>query len=74
MGLAWQEGPEVGGEKGPYWQSHRHSIYDHYYALLESQGLAYPCFCSEEQLALARKLQRARGLPPRYSGTCRHLS
>jgi glutamyl-tRNA synthetase len=70
----WHEGPDIGGALGPYWQSERESIYDRYYQKLEELGLAYPCFCSEEQLALTRKVQRAAGQPPRYPGTCRGLS
>lgn len=65
LGLNWQE--------GPYWQSKRQAIYDKYYSQLESQGFAYPCFCSEQQLALNRKIQRASGKPPRYLGTCSSL-
>lgn len=72
LGLEWQEGPEVGGDNGPYWQSERQSIYDNDYQRL---GLnAYPCFCSDEDLEAMRKVQRSQGLPPRYAGTCRHLS
>ena len=74
LGLAWQEGVDVGGANAPYRQSERAAIYDDYYQKLEAQGRAYPCFCSEEQLSLSRKLQRTRGLAPRYAGTCRHLS
>jgi len=74
LGLHWQEGPEVEGPDGPYWQSQRGEIYDRYYAELEKADLAYPCFCSEEQLALNRKMQRIAGQPPRYPGTCRQLS
>ncbi|MHA7840684.1 MAG: glutamate--tRNA ligase [Gammaproteobacteria bacterium] len=74
LGLPWQEGPEVGGSNGPYYQSERQALYDKYYQQLETENLAYPCFCSEQQLSLARKLQRAAGKPPRYPGTCRSLS
>lgn len=74
LGLYWQEGPYVGGKHAPYYQSERQAIYDHYYAKLEEQGLAYLCFCSEEELAWQRKTQLASGHPPRYPGTCRKLS
>ena len=74
LGLKWNEGPEVGGDNGPYWQSERQAIYDNYYNLLQEKGLAYPCFCSEQQLAMVRKAQRSTGKPPRYPGTCRSLS
>lgn len=74
LGLEWQEGPEVGGKEGPYWQSQRQTIYNDYYKKLMDVGLAYECFCSTEQLAISRKLQRASGKAPRYAGTCRHLN
>ena len=74
LGLEWSEGPTVGGDAGPYSQSQRQEIYDKYYHQLEKHGEAYPCFCTEEELALSRKVQRAAGKPPRYAGTCRQLS
>lgn len=74
LGLAWDEGPGQDKGAGPYWQSQRQAIYDRYYQQLEEQGFVYPCFCSEEQLTVARKLQQAAGKPPRYSGTCRSLT
>lgn len=73
LGLHWQEGPEVGGEHGPYSQSERQRIYDRYYDQLIQQGQAYPCFCSEQTLAINRKIQLSTGQPPRYPGTCRML-
>jgi glutamyl-tRNA synthetase len=72
--LEWQEGPGVEGKHAPYWQSQRQAIYDRYYQQLEKNNLAYPCFCSEQQLAMTRKAQRAAGKPPRYPGTCRSLT
>jgi glutamyl-tRNA synthetase len=72
--LEWQEGPEHDKGHGPYWQSERQAIYDHYYQIILEQGLAYPCFCSEQQLALTRKAQLSAGKPPRYPGTCRALT
>ncbi len=75
MGLEWQEGPSKDkGKKGPYYQSKRQAIYDDYYQRLEKAGYLYPCFCSEEQLKLSRKIQRLTTKPPRYAGTCRSLS
>ncbi len=74
LDLDWQEGPQRPGEAGPYFQSERESIYQQHYQALLAQGQAYPCFCSEETLAVARKAQLARGEPPRYGGRCRHLS
>jgi glutamyl-tRNA synthetase len=74
LGLDWNEGPGCEGRGKPYRQSQRQAIYDQFYHQLETLGLAYPCFCSEQELALSRKLQRAAGKPPRYAGTCRGLT
>lgn len=74
LGLRWDEGPEAGGPHGPYEQSSRDAIYRQYFTQLEEQGLAYPCFCSEHELSIARKTAIAAGRPPRYSGKCRALS
>jgi len=70
LGLYWQEGPGCEIGNGPYFQSQRFSIYNKYYQQLEKAGLVYPCFCTKEQLVLARKIQLSSGRPPRYSGTC----
>lgn len=74
LGLKWDEGVDAGGDYGPYHQSKRQSVYNDYYDRLIAMKMAYPCFCSESQLALHRKLQRASGRPPRYPGTCARLS
>ncbi|MGE5240462.1 MAG: glutamate--tRNA ligase [Bacteroidota bacterium] len=74
LGLSWSEGPDAGGDRGPYVQSERGAIYKEYFAALEAKSLAYPCFCSEHELAIARKTALAAGRPPRYSGKCRALS
>ncbi len=74
LGLAWQTGPTLGNLEGEYFQSHRQTVYHQYYQKLEAESLAYPCFCSPQELALSRKLQRASGQAPRYAGTCAHLS
>jgi glutamyl-tRNA synthetase len=74
LSVDWQEGPGIEGPNAPYWQSQRHEIYDHYYQQLEKAGRAYPCFCTDQELALNRKIQLSRGQAPRYPGTCRSLS
>ncbi len=66
LGIHWDE--------GPYAQMQRLDIYAHYYAVLIEQGLAYECYCNEQELAITRKAQISAGLTPRYSGVCRHLS
>ena len=74
LGVNWQEGPGVDGAYGPYWQSQRQDIYAKFYGVLEEKKLIYPCFCTDQELAIARKLQQSRGHAPRYSGTCKNLS
>lgn len=74
LGIHWQEGIGVDGECAPYRQSQRHKIYHHYFQQLEKLNLAYPCFCTDQELLLARKMQLSRGEAPRYAGTCKRLS
>ena len=74
LGVYWQEGPGADGAYGPYWQSQRQDIYAKYYQILEDKKLIYPCFCTDQELAIARKLQLSRGQAPRYSGKCRQLT
>lgn len=74
LGITWQEGPDIGGPHAPYWQSERHEIYNNYYQRLIEADRAYPCFCTDQELAINRKLQLSRGQAPRYPGTCRKLS
>jgi glutamyl-tRNA synthetase len=73
LGLEWSEGPDRDGPRGPYRQSERASIYARYYARLGAIGRVYPCFCTQAELAVARRAQQAAGQPPRYTGTCRRL-
>jgi glutamyl-tRNA synthetase len=74
LGLNWDEGPDVGGPYGPYRQSERTEIYREHCNILLANGTAYRCFCTAEELEAVRKQQIAAKLPPRYPGTCRHLT
>lgn len=74
LGINWDEGPEVGGEVGPYYQSERREIYSKYAEVLLEQGKAYYCFCSSEDLEAQREKQRAAKQPFRYARTCRDMS
>jgi glutamyl-tRNA synthetase len=74
LGLDWDEGPDIGGPSAPYSQAERTEFYGILFARLEADGRAYPCYCTAEDLELSRKLQRMAGKPPRYAGTCRHLT
>lgn len=74
LGLDWDEGPERGGDFGPYRQTERYSIYHEYLQRLVSEGRAYPCYCSKEKLDAGREAARAAGATWVYPGTCRNLS
>ena len=74
LGLQWDEGPEVGGEYGPYQQSQRLDIYVHWAQKFLDQKDAYYCFCTAEELELRREAQRAANVAPGYDGQCRNLS
>lgn len=74
LGIDWDESVDVGGEYGPYRQSERNDIYKTYYEELLEKGLAYKCYCTEEELEKEREEQAARGEMPRYSGKCRNLT
>ena len=74
LGLDWDEGPGVGGDSGPYFQSERLSLYHQAAERLMAQGDAYYCFCSPERLNEMRTEQARRKQPPGYDRHCRHLS
>lgn len=74
LGLGWDEGPEIGGEYGPYIQSERLSLYKEEASRLLKEGRAYYCFCSPEALAERKEELRRQGQPPRYDGRCRQFS
>ncbi|WP_063628094.1 glutamate--tRNA ligase [Actinospica robiniae] len=74
MGLEWDEGPEVGGEHGPYRQSERGEIYQETAARLKEGGFAYPCYCTAEELEAARERAKEEKRNPGYEGTCRNLT
>ncbi len=74
LGLDWDEGPEVGGDARPYFQSQRLDIYQQYARQLIEQGRAYDCYCSPERLAQMRQTQRTPGAPQGYDRHCRNLT
>jgi glutamyl-tRNA synthetase len=74
LGLDWDEGPDVGGEYGPYRQSERREIYEAYLQKLIEADAVYPCFCTPEELQEERERRQKLKLPPRYSGKCARLS
>lgn len=74
IGMDWDEGPEVGGEFGPYRQSERFEIYRAQADNLIEKGLAYYCYCTLEQLEADKKAMLAAGRMPKYTGRCRRIS
>jgi glutamyl-tRNA synthetase len=73
LGLDWDEGPEVGGPHGPYFQMQRLDLYRSYAERLIGQGKAYRCFCTKEELEAQRASVKAKDPKAsfRYPGTCR---
>jgi nondiscriminating glutamyl-tRNA synthetase len=79
LGLEWDEGPEVAGQPargpyGPYRQSERTALYTAAIDRLLAQDLAYPCFCTAEELAADRQAQQKAKLDPTYVGRCAALT
>jgi glutamyl-tRNA synthetase len=73
LGLDWDEGPEVGGECGPYFQTQRTDIYAAALDRLVADGKVYPCFCSVEELKAKREDARVGGGTQGYDHTCRRI-
>jgi glutamyl-tRNA synthetase/nondiscriminating glutamyl-tRNA synthetase len=73
LGLDWDEGPDVGGPYVPYRQSDRLEMYREHAERLVTEGKAYLCFCSEEDLQNERERALAEGGQPIYSGKCRKI-
>lgn len=73
LGLDWDEGPDIGGEYGPYVQSERLPLYEDAARRLVGQGDAYYCFCTPERLEALREAQRRAGKPTGYDRHCRNL-
>lgn len=80
FGIEFDEGPIDGktkGDYGPYIQSERKEIYQTYAKDLVEKGLAYPCFCSADELNQIRERQEKLKIVPGYYGefaNCRKLS
>jgi glutamyl-tRNA synthetase len=74
LDLDWDEGPEVGGKYGPYFQSERLELYKAAAERLVQQGDAYHCYCSPERLEGMRAEQAKQKQPPGYDRLCRDLT
>jgi nondiscriminating glutamyl-tRNA synthetase len=85
LGLDWDEGPvfESGatsvlpekslGNKGPYFQMERLKFYQDACNQLLANGMAYPCYCTPEEVEKMRQMAMLAKRPPKYDGTCRRL-
>lgn len=74
VGLNWDEGPDIGGDFGPYVQSERLPMYKGYAEELIKTGHAHYCFCSEEDIEAQRKEAESLGISFKFDDPCKHLS
>jgi nondiscriminating glutamyl-tRNA synthetase len=74
LGLDWDEGPNVGGCFGPYYQTERVALHQQHADQLVKAGKAYYCFCTADELKAKRAAAEARKEAPRYDGHCRKLT
>lgn len=75
LGLTWDEGPEVGGDFGPYLQTQRFNTYTSALERLKQRDAVYPCFCTKEELDEKRAAaEKSEGGYSGYDRTCRNLS
>ena len=72
-GLDYDEGPDVGGDYGPYIQTQRRDLYMPYALELVEKGAAYPCFCTKEELQERRDAAAAKGEQWKYDKHCLHI-
>ncbi len=73
LGLAWDEGPDIGGPHGPYRQTERAERYRAAAERLLASSHAYRCTCPPERLDAVRAAALEKGEKPRYDGHCRDL-
>jgi glutamyl-tRNA synthetase len=71
LGIDWDEGPEVGGEHGPYRQSERFPIYAEVAQALREEKAAYDCYCTNDEVDARRKASGSKNQG--YDGFCRDL-
>lgn len=74
LGLDWDEGPEIGGDHGPYLQMQRLDLYKQYAEKLIAEGKAFRCWCTKEELAEQREALKKKDPKAqfKYPGTCRN--
>jgi len=73
LGIDWDEGPEAGGEFGPYFQTQRGAHYTRALERMKASGAAYPCFCTPGELEIKRATARSSNGESGYDRTCRRL-
>ncbi|MEQ1854599.1 MAG: glutamate--tRNA ligase family protein, partial [Chthoniobacteraceae bacterium] len=71
FGFRWDEGPDIGGPRGPYTQSERMPLYLEAFERLRAGGFIYPCKCSRRDVLLALSAPHEGDEEPLYPGTCR---
>src|SRR5690349_8301605 len=71
LGLRWEEGPDCGGDFGPYAQSQRMRLYATAFEKLRDQDSLYPCSCSRKDVLRALQAPHQGEEEPVYPGTCR---
>jgi glutamyl-tRNA synthetase len=74
LGFGWDEGPDIGGPKGPYVQSERTTVYREHAERLVAEGHAFRCWCTPERLEQLRAVQEGSKGPRGYDRHCRNLS
>lgn len=74
MGLRWDEGPETGGDYGPYQQSLRMELYQKAVEDLIAAGKAYPCYVTSEELEEMKEAARVEKAPLRFDNRGRYFS
>jgi glutamyl-tRNA synthetase len=74
LGLEWDEGPEIGGPFGPYFQSERLDRYRATADRLITGGSAYYCYCTQEELKTKREAAGSAGGAWQYDRTCCRLT
>ena len=73
IGIRWDEGPDIGGEYGPYVQSERKDLYLPYAKQLVEAGKAYYCFCTKDELDERRAESEKKGEVWKYDKHCLNL-
>ncbi len=66
LGIKWDEGPIVGGDRGPYIQSERFDLYKQYAEQLVSEGKAYYCYCTPQRLEVREQQQKEKSKQQGY--------